>query len=223
MINDTDRAIVWGDLFQRVPVQDTTDAFDQLAQTIIIMLDVDAPSRLTVNGDLYLLAQAVGNLVDNAVKFVPRGGKVTLRIVPCDDGQTEVVVADNGPGIPDGEKSHVTDRFFRGCSSAGSSDIGLRLSVVEAVARLHEGSLALTDNNPGLVVSLRVPRHRSPEARSPITSTPTSGVGDARERSAPGGTAPDASRPRSEPLESGVSGGCTGTSTCVRNAPVWRG
>jgi signal transduction histidine kinase len=84
-------------------------------------------------------------------------GKVSLRIAPCDDGQIEIAVADNGPGIPDGEKTRVTDRFYRGRSGEGTSGIGLGLSVVEAVARLHQGSLALTDNDPGLVASLRVP------------------------------------------------------------------
>jgi two-component system, sensor histidine kinase and response regulator len=85
-----------------------------------------------VNGDPYLLAQAVANLVANAVKYAPHGGKVSLQIAPCNEGQGEIVVADDGPGIPDGEKSHVTDRFYRGYSSAGSSGIGLGLSVVEA-------------------------------------------------------------------------------------------
>jgi two-component system sensor histidine kinase/response regulator len=112
---------------------------------------------LAVNGDPYLLAQAVGNLVDNAVKYVPRGGQVSLEIAPHDDRRIGIVVTDNGPGIPDGEKAHVTDRFYRGHSSAGTRGIDLGLSVVEAVARLHEGSLTLTDNDPGLVASLRMP------------------------------------------------------------------
>lgn len=265
VINDTASAIVRGDLSQRVPARDTTDAFDRLAQTINAMLQqiqqlvegvrntsnaiahdlrtplaelrarleellltrpereasfeeihkavadidrviavfnallrlaeidsgvrrsgfrrveladlateaaelyaplaeekdavfaIDVQRGLAVNGDPYLLAEAVGNLVDNAVKYAPNRGKVSLRIAPCDDGQIEIAVADNGPGIPDGEKTRVTDRFYRGRSSEGTNGIGLGLSVVEAVARLHQGSLALTDNDPGLVASLRVP------------------------------------------------------------------
>jgi signal transduction histidine kinase len=124
---------------------------------------VDTQTGLTVNGDPYLLAQAVGNLVDNAVKYTPSGGRVSMRVAPCDDGQVEIVVADNGPGIPNEEKSHVTDRFYRGHSSAGKSGIGLGLSVVEAVARLHEGRLTLGDNHPGLTACLRLPSLRSPQ------------------------------------------------------------
>jgi signal transduction histidine kinase len=122
-----------------------------------VIFTVDAESGLAVNGDPHLLAQAIGNLVDNAVKYAPRHGNVGLRVAPCDQGRIEIVVADNGPGIPDCEKSRVTDRFYRGQSSAGTSGIGLGLSVVEAVARLHDGSLQLSDNHPGLTASLRLP------------------------------------------------------------------
>ncbi|MGC1889429.1 MAG: ATP-binding protein, partial [Stellaceae bacterium] len=129
-----------------------------LAEEKDAVLAIDVHRGLAVNGDPYLLAEAVGNLVDNAVKYLPRQGKVSLRITSADDGWIEIAVADNGPGIPDGERTQVTSRFYRGQSSAGTSGIGLGLSLVEAVTRLHEGSLALTDNDPGLVASLRIPR-----------------------------------------------------------------
>ena len=121
------------------------------------VFEVDGQAGMTVNGDPHLLAQAVGNLVDNAVKYAPRSGRVSLRIAPSSNREIEIVVADNGPGIPNDEKARVTDRFYRGRASAGTSGIGLGLSLVEAVARLHEGSLTLTDNDPGLVASLRMP------------------------------------------------------------------
>jgi signal transduction histidine kinase len=132
---------------------------------------IDTQRGLTVNGDPHLLAQAVANLVDNAVKYAPHGGKVSLQIAPYAKEQIEIVVADNGPGIPDQEKTHVTDRFYRGRSSAGKSGIGLGLSVVDAVARLHDGSLTLSDNHPGLTASLRLPA--APE--SPTFSSRHSG------------------------------------------------
>jgi signal transduction histidine kinase len=136
---------------------------------------VDTQRGLTVNGDPYLLAQAVANLVDNAVKYAPCGGKVNLQIAPCSEGQIEIVVADNGPGIPDQEKTHVTARFYRGHSSAGKAGIGLGLSVVDAVARLHDGTLTLSDNHPGLTASLRLPA--APE--SPTFSSRHSGKASA--------------------------------------------
>jgi signal transduction histidine kinase len=130
---------------------------------------VAAQPGLAVNGDPYLLAQAVGNLVDNAVKYVPRGGQVSLEIAPQDDGRIDIVVADNGPGIPNGEKTQVTQRFYYGSSSAGTSGIGLGLSVVEAVARLHDGRLTLSDNHPGLAAFLTLPA--APELANKVAAT----------------------------------------------------
>jgi len=108
-----------------------------------------------VHGDPNLLAQAIGNLVDNAIKYAPRQGSVSLRIATMGD-QAEVIVADNGPGIADADKPRVTQRFYRG-DRAGSPGIGLGLSVVEAVARLHGGSLRFDDNHPGLIATLTLP------------------------------------------------------------------
>jgi signal transduction histidine kinase len=120
-------------------------------------LVVDAPAAQIVNGDPHLLAQAVGNLVDNAVKYLPCGGGVSLRIAQADAGWVEIVVGDNGPGIAEGEMGLVTGRFYRCSRNIGETGIGLGLSVVDAVARLHQGSLILADNHPGLVAVLRLP------------------------------------------------------------------
>jgi signal transduction histidine kinase len=118
---------------------------------------VDAPPGLSVNGDPHLLAQAIGNLVDNAVKYTPRLGAVLLRIVPSMAGYIEIIVGDNGPGIADAEKLLVTQRFYRCRGTDGEAGIGLGLSIVDAVARLHDGSLTLCDNHPGLKAVLRLP------------------------------------------------------------------
>jgi signal transduction histidine kinase len=120
-------------------------------------LAIDAPAGHVINGDPHLLVQAVGNLVDNAVKFTPVHGAIALRIAAADAGRVEIVVADNGPGIAEPELAMVTRRFYRGRMNHGEAGIGLGLSVVEAVARLHEGSLSLRDNHPGLVAALRLP------------------------------------------------------------------
>lgn len=140
--------------FRRVELAEiaaeVADLYAPVAEEKSAHLTVDAPQSLVVNGDPFLLAQAIGNLVDNAVKFVPFGGTVTLTLSRRKDGQIEVAVSDNGPGIPDLEKPQVTERFYRGDASRGTPGIGLGLSVVAAVARLHGGALSLTDNFPGL-------------------------------------------------------------------------
>ncbi len=101
-------------------------------------------------GDPVLLAQAIGNLIDNALKFTPENGRITVEARRREDGAVEISVADNGPGIPDAEKPRVTERFYRGDTGRGTPGVGLGLSLVSAVAKLHAGSLALADNHPGL-------------------------------------------------------------------------
>jgi len=103
-----------------------------------------------VAGDPLLLAQAVTNLIDNALKYARDGGRVTVAVTRRTEGATQIAVADDGPGICDAEKPKAPERFYRGDASRGTPGVGLGLSLVAAVAKLHGGSLVLTDNHPGL-------------------------------------------------------------------------
>ncbi|MEN3292985.1 MAG: hypothetical protein V7642_2238 [Burkholderiales bacterium] len=113
-----------------------------------------AESALALAGDPLLLAQAIGNLIDNALKYAPENGAIAVEALRGADGAIEVVVADDGPGIPDDEKPKVLERFYRGDASRGTPGAGLGLSLVAAVAKLHGGTLRLTDNHPGLRATL---------------------------------------------------------------------
>lgn len=119
-------------------------------------LVVERVEGVEIDGDPFLIAQAVGNLLDNAAKVAPAGSTVTVSLARR-DGQIEIAVADRGPGIPASEKSRVTERFFRGDASRGTRGVGLGLSLVAAVARLHAGTLMLDDNEPGLKARLVLP------------------------------------------------------------------
>jgi signal transduction histidine kinase len=151
---------------------DIAELYAPLADEKQASLVVDAPASQSVNGDPHLLAQAVGNLVDNAVKYIPCGGEVSVRIARADAGWIEIVVADNGPGIAEPEKGLVTGRFYRCRREVGETGIGLGLSLVDAVARLHQGSLILTDNHPGLVATLRLPDLSLVSRPSPTVASP---------------------------------------------------
>jgi signal transduction histidine kinase len=108
------------------------------------------------SGDPVLLAQAVSNLIDNALKYVPPGGTVSVKAERGAGDAVEIAVADNGPGVADSEKPRLVERFYRGDASRGTPGVGLGLSLVDAVARLHGGLLELADNNPGLRARLVV-------------------------------------------------------------------
>ncbi|HVO47510.1 MAG TPA: ATP-binding protein [Steroidobacteraceae bacterium] len=115
-----------------------------------INLSFRGEGPVRVSGDPVLLAQALGNLIDNALKYAGQDGTIEVAVATGADGRTRISVADHGPGIPDAEKPKVPGRFYRGDVSRGTPGVGLGLSLVESVARLHGGDLELLDNDPGL-------------------------------------------------------------------------
>jgi hypothetical protein len=136
-------------------VRSVAELYQPAAEAKGIRFVWDAASA-TVDGDPSLLAQAIGNLVDNAVKYAPGGTTVAVSAA-CGGQAVRVAVRDSGPGIPDAEKPKVTERFYRGDSSRSAPGVGLGLSLVQAVAALHGGTLELADNHPGLAASLVLP------------------------------------------------------------------
>ena len=109
---------------------------------------------LGIRGNEPLLSQAIANLLDNAIKYTPSGGAVTVS-ASLADGWCELAIADTGPGIPEADRARVRDRFVRLEASRTSPGTGLGLSLVQAVARLHGAEMQLLDNRPGLRVVLR--------------------------------------------------------------------
>ena len=112
-----------------------------------------------VAADAELLFEAVGNLVDNAIKFTPEGGSITVELTAV-AGRPCIVVRDSGPGIAVDERSAVLRRFYRGAETAGIPGSGLGLSLVAAIAHLHRAELTLEDGAPGLIVRLALPPAR---------------------------------------------------------------
>jgi signal transduction histidine kinase len=122
---------------------------------------------LSVSGDPVLLAQALSNLIDNALKYAPVNGTIEVAVLKSADGKVEVSVADDGPGIADAEKSKVMERFYRGDASRGTPGVGLGLSLAQAVAKLHGSVLELADQNPGLRVGFTLAQHLDAAATAP--------------------------------------------------------
>jgi signal transduction histidine kinase len=122
-----------------------------------IRLTQHAETPLEAFGDPILIAQALSNLIDNALKFTPDGGLIDVAIRRRADGFAEIAVTDSGPGIEDSEKAKVVERFYRGDASRGTPGVGLGLSLVQAVAKLHGSGLELSDRHPGLRAVIAVP------------------------------------------------------------------
>ena len=138
-------------------VQGVGELYGPVAEEKGVSLNIRADVPAIIHGNRNLISQALANLVDNAIKYTPKGGLVVVtlgleRTIPV------ITVADNGPGIPEAERGRVTERFVRLETSRNSPGTGLGLSLVAAAARLHEADLVLEDNHPGLRASLRFSR-----------------------------------------------------------------
>ena len=138
----------------RAVVTDVAELYEPLAEAKRMTLKVAAPKAAEINGDRGLISQALANLIDNAIKYTPEGGTVSVALkVAGADAVLEV--RDSGPGIPEAERDHVLRRFVRLEASRHEPGSGLGLSLVAAVARLHDADIALGDAKPGLIATLR--------------------------------------------------------------------
>jgi signal transduction histidine kinase len=128
------------DCFSRVSLapllREVGDIYEPIAEDKGVTLQVEAEREAVVHGDRDLLFEAVANLVDNAVKFTPEGGRIELGLVHR-DGETAIQVRDTGPGISEEESKAVTKRFYRSDKSRSSHGLGLGLSIVVAIVKLH--------------------------------------------------------------------------------------
>lgn len=144
-------------------IADVVELYEPMVEEAGGRLSSDVAPDLMVLGDRQLLAQALTNLVDNALKYGAKDGETPdIRVSGQIEGDKVVItVADHGPGIPPEDRTRVTERFVRLDSSRSKSGNGLGLSLVSGVMKLHKGSLVLADNRPGLAASLVLPLHRS--------------------------------------------------------------
>jgi signal transduction histidine kinase len=137
-------------------VREVGDLYDPIAEDKHVTLRVDAAEEATVHGDRDLLFEAVANLVDNAVKFTPEGGHVNLALLR-EDGKAVIRVQDTGVGIEDAERQSVTKRFYRSDKSRRSDGLGLGLSLVAAIVKLHGFRFTIA-SGPGCTAEIAFPR-----------------------------------------------------------------
>jgi heavy metal sensor kinase len=146
-------------------VANTADQMSLLAEDKHIAVICDSASRVMVEGDQARLKQVVVNLLDNAIKYTPDGGRIKLRIAQ-EDGQAVLDVADDGIGIPSEALPHVFKRFFRvdGSRSRDQGGAGLGLSIVKSICDAH-GARVEVSSTPGQGSRFRI---RQPLAAEPL-------------------------------------------------------
>ena len=132
-------------------LNDVAELYEPVAQEKGLSFSAHCEAASSVTGDRDLLFQAVANLADNAIKYTPAGGSVTLHT----SGKS-VTVSDTGPGVPEEAREDVFRRFHRLEKSRSQPGSGLGLSLVKAVAQLHGGTVRLEDNRPGLKAELTI-------------------------------------------------------------------
>jgi len=135
------------------------EMYDPLADERGASLNYDRPSRpVPLFGHRQLLAQAVSNLVENAIRYASDGREIDVRVRPGEK-QIRIEVADRGPGIPLDRREEALKRFGRLDSSRSDEGAGLGLALAGSIAHLHDGELLLDDNRPGLLTTLELPVH----------------------------------------------------------------
>jgi signal transduction histidine kinase len=154
-IENSRRSAAFGTVLLHEMLREVCDIYEPIAENKNIGLRVEVRHRLSVRGDRDLLFEAVANLVDNAIKFTPEGGKVEIELLRGDH-ETIVRVTDTGPGISEQEREAVLRRFYRSDKIRNTPGVGLGLNLVAAIVKLHGFRLAI-HSGPGCRLEIICP------------------------------------------------------------------
>lgn len=149
---------------------DMAELYEPAAEEKGMEFSAEIERGLTIEANRPFLAQALANLIDNAIKYTPAGGAVKLRARRRSSGEIEFSVTDTGPGVPAEDRERVIQRFVRLDNSRTEAGSGLGLSLVTAVLEAHAGRLTLDEGpgaydgfGPGLRVAMVLPPATAPE------------------------------------------------------------
>lgn len=174
-IDELDRALeIFGSLLDLAQIEARTQSDEFSAVDLVVLASemveiylpiiedhrqsfrVTHPPEAIVRGQPVLLRQMLANLLENAIHHTPSGSTIMLE-VSIGEGGVQLVISDNGGGIPAGDLERVFDRFVRLDNSRSEAGNGLGLSMVRAIVHLHAGTITLTDNRPGLRCLIALP------------------------------------------------------------------
>lgn len=153
-----------------VPLLETVaEIYTDVAEDAQMHCSVSLPENpVLIEGDKELLIQLVANLIENAIRYCPPKSEIKLGC-GVTGTQAWISVEDNGIGISDAEKERVFERMYRVDKSRTDGGLGLGLSLVKAVTKLHQGNIRLYDCTPGLGIEIHIPQsHHLPSSNSKI-------------------------------------------------------
>ena len=143
------------------------DIYTEVAEDVGMSLEMTLPELRTtepllINGDKELLIQMLANLIENSIRYCPVGVTIRIdakqRMSAANKRQIQLLVTDNGPGIPVKEQERVFQRLYRlDKSRSDQRGTGLGLSLIKAIIELHDARIELADNEPGLKVVMQFP------------------------------------------------------------------
>jgi signal transduction histidine kinase len=164
--------------FRKVDLSDVmrtvAEAYGAVLEESCRVLKTDIPQTFTISGDRELLIQLFSNLIENALRHTPKETTVVMRLFHA-DAHACAEISDNGPGIPEGERSRVLRRFYRLEHSRTTPGNGLGLSLVAAIADVHQAKVELSHNKPGLKITIRFPRAAAAFQKQAQSQSPSSG------------------------------------------------
>jgi signal transduction histidine kinase len=182
-IENSQRSAAFGKVELADLIREVGDMYEPVAADKGIFLIINSPHELCVHGDRDLLIEAVANLVDNAVKFTPAGGRVEIGLFRS-AGENIVRVKDTGSGISEREREAVLRRFYRSDKTKHTSGLGLGLNLVAAIVKLHGFRFTIIPG-PGCVVEIActyAPTCREQQEPARINSLVTDNVSKYCER-----------------------------------------
>jgi signal transduction histidine kinase len=141
-------------------LRDLSEPYASQAEQAGLTLSLDlTQDPIELRGDPAQLRRAIGNLLDNAIKFTPEGGTVTIGLKQ-DAGISELCVQDTGIGIPEDDLPQLFNRFHRGRNVANYPGNGLGLAIVRAIVEAHGGQVSAANTSPGARFCMRLPKAR---------------------------------------------------------------
>ncbi|MGH1539597.1 MAG: sensor histidine kinase [Arenicella sp.] len=139
-------------------LQDARELYEPVTEEKNQEFVFSSVDSIVYSADRDMLFQAIANVLDNAVKYTPKNGVISLKAEKNGRKGHKIIISDTGPGIPDSEYPKVVQRFYRVDSSRTTPGSGLGLALVAAILQLHNMEMRFEDNQPGLLVEILIPR-----------------------------------------------------------------